>query len=160
MLHKPCIKNIRHITSKCLQSIMLLENAKCSVMSIAWHQGSHQEIYFINSEKEIWGTWSCSSNIRPRMVHVTEINYRIYSNKRPTSNSQGLHSHILMTGGSNRGSYFIPKKNPNFRISLPKKNPYFFSIPKKIPQCFCISKFYYLSPEIIESATHPCMGSY
>ena len=39
-----------------------------------------------------------------------------------------------MTGGSHRGSYFIPKKIPTF-----------CSIPKKIPQCFCISKFYYLS---------------
>ena len=29
-------------------------------------------------------------------------------------------------------------------MSTPK-NPTFFSIPKKIPQCFCISKFYYLS---------------
>ena len=47
---------------------------------------------------------------------------------------QGPHSHILMTGGSDRGSYFIPKKIRTF-----------FSIPKKIPQCFCISKFYYLS---------------
>ena len=36
-------------------------------------------------------------------------------------------------GGSDRGSYFVPKKIPTF-----------FSIPKKIPQCFCISKFYYL----------------
>ena len=47
---------------------------------------------------------------------------------------QGPHSHILMMWGSDRGSYFIPKKIPTF-----------FSIPKKIPQCFCISKFYYLS---------------
>ena len=30
---------------------------------------------------------------------------------------------------------FYTQKNPNFRICL----------PKKIPQCFCISKFYYLS---------------
>ena len=36
-------------------------------------------------------------------------------------------------GGSDRGSYFVPKKIPTF-----------FSTPKKIPQCFCISKFYYL----------------
>ena len=49
--------------------------------------------------------------------------------------TQGPHSHILMTGGSDRGSYFTPKKYPNFRICL----------PKNIPQCFCISKFYYLS---------------
>ena len=141
MLHKPCIKNIRHITSKCLQSIMLLENAKCSVMSIAWHQGSHQEIYFINSEKEIWGTWSCSSNIRPRMVHVTEINYRIYSNKRPTSNSQGLHSHILMTEGSNRGSYFIPKKIPTSELVYPKKIPTFLAYPKKSLSAFASANF-------------------
>ena len=141
MLHKPCIKNIRHITSKCLQSIMLLENAKCSVMSIAWHQGSHQEIYFINSEKEIWGTWSCSSNIRPRMVHVTEINYRIYSNKRPTSNSQGLHSHILMTGGSNRGSYFIPKKIPTSEFVYPKKSLLFLAYPKKSLSVFASANF-------------------
>ena len=30
-------------------------------------------------------------------------------------------------------------------IFYTQKNPYFFSIPKKIPQCFCISKFYYLA---------------
>ena len=108
-----------------------------------------------------------------------------------------------MTGGSDRGSYFIPKKiptselgrdpfnqnsnrsdrekrttskggpvfsklfrldrtdplsfGPKFPESLvewiaplvyQKKSLLFFSIPKKIPQCFCISKFYYLSSEI------------
>ena len=40
---------------------------------------------------------------------------------------------------------FYTPKNPNLRICLPKKSLLFFSIPKKIPQCFCISKFYYLS---------------
>ena len=40
---------------------------------------------------------------------------------------------------------FYTPKNPNFRICLPKKIPTFFSIPQKIPQCFCICKFYYLS---------------
>ena len=59
--------------------------------------------------------------------------------------SQGPHSHILMTGGSDRGSYFIPKKIPTSEFVYPKKSLLFFSIPKKIPQCFCISKFYYLS---------------
>ena len=50
--------------------------------------------------------------------------------------AQGPHSYILMMGGSDRGSYyFYTPKNPNFRICL----------PKKIPQCFCISKFYYLT---------------
>ena len=58
---------------------------------------------------------------------------------------QGPHSHILMTRGSDRGSYFIPKKFPISAFVYPKKIPTFFSIPQKIPQCFCISKFYYLS---------------
>ena len=58
---------------------------------------------------------------------------------------QGPHSHILTTGGSDRGSYFIPKKIPTSEFVYPQKIPTFFSIPKKIPQCFCISKFYYLS---------------
>ena len=50
--------------------------------------------------------------------------------------AQGPHSYILMMGGSDRGSYyFYTPKNPNFRICL----------PKKIRQCFCISKFYYLT---------------
>ena len=57
---------------------------------------------------------------------------------------QGPHSHILMTGGSDRGSYFIPKKIPTSEFVYPKKS-LFFSIPQKIRQCFCISKFYYLS---------------
>ena len=51
---------------------------------------------------------------------------------------QGPHSHILMTGGGGgvrqRFIFYTPKY-PNFRICL----------FKKIPQCFCISKFYYLS---------------
>ena len=63
-------------------------------------------------------------------------------------------------GGFRQRFIFYTQKNPNFRICLPTKIPTFFSIPKKIPQCFCISKFYYLSSEITESATHLCMGSW
>ena len=48
-------------------------------------------------------------------------------------------------GGIRQRFIFYTPKNPNFRICLSKKIPNFFSIPKKIPQCFCISKFYYLS---------------
>ena len=48
-------------------------------------------------------------------------------------------------GGVRQRFIFYAQKNPNFRICLPQKIPTFFSIPKKIPQCFCISKFYYLS---------------
>ena len=65
--------------------------------------------------------------------------------QRTIEDSQGPHSHILMTGGVRQRFIFYTQKNPNFRICLPKKIPPFFSIPKKIPQCFCISKFYYLS---------------
>ena len=56
------------------------------------------------------------------MAHVT------------TAITQGPHSQILMTGGgggSDRGSYFIPKKNHNFKICLPKKITTFFRNPKK-----------------------------
>ena len=48
-------------------------------------------------------------------------------------------------GGVQQRFIFYTPKNPNFRICLPKKIPTFFSIPQKIPQCFCISKFYYLT---------------
>ena len=34
-------------------------------------------------------------------------------------------------GGSDRGSYFIPKKNHNFRICLPKKSLLFLAYPKE-----------------------------
>ena len=48
-------------------------------------------------------------------------------------------------GGVRQRVIFYTPKNPNFRICLPKTIPTFFSIPQKIPQCFCISKFYYLT---------------
>ena len=48
-------------------------------------------------------------------------------------------------GGVRQRFIFYTSKNPNFRICRPKKIPTFFSIPQKLPQCFCISKFYYLS---------------
>ena len=56
-------------------------------------------------------------------------------------------THIFNEGGGGVRQRFIfyTTKNPNFRICLPKKIPTFVNIPKKIPQCFCISKFYYLS---------------
>ena len=40
--------------------------------------------------------------------------------------AQGPHSHILMTGGSDRGSYFIPKKIPTSEFVYPKKSQLFF----------------------------------
>ena len=36
--------------------------------------------------------------------------------------AQGPHSHILMTGGSDRGSYFIPQKIPTLEFVYPKKS--------------------------------------
>ena len=62
---------------------------------------------------------------------------------------QGPHLHILMTGGRGGGGptevHILSPKNPNSRVCLPKRIPTFFSIPQKIPQCFCISKFCYSS---------------
>ena len=49
---------------------------------------------------------------------------------------QGPHSHILVMGGLTE-----------VYILYPQKFPTLFSIPKKFSQCFCIFKFYYLSPE-------------
>ena len=39
--------------------------------------------------------------------------------------AQGPHSHILMTGGSDRGSYFIPQKSQLQNLSS-QKNPSVF----------------------------------
>ena len=44
-------------------------------------------------------------------------------------------------GGSDRGSYFILQKIPTSEFVYPKKSLLFLVYP----QCFCISKFYYLS---------------
>ena len=69
---------------------------------------------------------------------------------------QGPHSHILMMGGSDRGSYFISKKIPTSEFVYPKKSVLFLAYPKK---SLSVSKFYYLSSEITESATQLCTGS-
>ena len=72
------------------------------------------------------------------MVDLPKVRYL------KATSTQGPHSHILMTGAPTEVHILYPK-NPNFRIILStQKVPTFFSIPKKIPQCFCISKFYYL----------------
>ena len=59
---------------------------------------------------------------------------------------QGPHSQILMTGGSDRGSYFIPKKITTsefvypkksvLSLAYPEKSLWFFLRPKKIPASF------------------------
>ena len=45
---------------------------------------------------------------------------------------RGPYSQILMTGGSDRGSYFVPKKSQLQNLST-QKNHYFFGILPKIP---------------------------
>ena len=45
--------------------------------------------------------------------------------------TQGPHSQILMMGGSNRGSYFIPKKITTSEFVYPKKSLPFIAFPKK-----------------------------
>ena len=44
---------------------------------------------------------------------------------------RGSHSNILMTGGGAKRFIYSTEKNPNFRICLPKKNPYVYGIPPK-----------------------------
>ena len=64
-----------------------------------------------------------------------------------STTSWGPHSHILMTGGWGGPTevHVLYQKKSQLQNLSTKKNPTFFSIPKKIPQCFCIRKFYYLS---------------
>ena len=45
--------------------------------------------------------------------------------------AQGPHSQIFMTGGSDRGSYFIPKKIPFSEFIYPKKSLVFLTYPKR-----------------------------
>ena len=55
--------------------------------------------------------------------------------------SQGPHSHILLTGGSNRGSYFIPQKIPTSEFVYPKKSLLFLAYPKKFLSVFASANF-------------------
>ena len=55
--------------------------------------------------------------------------------------SQGPHSHILLTGGSDRGSYFIPQKIPTSEFVYPKKSLLFLAYPKKSLSVFASANF-------------------
>ena len=61
----------------------------------------------------------------------------MYSQGRP----QGPHSHILMTGGSDRGSYFIPQKIPTSEFVYPKKSLLILAYPKKSLSVFASANF-------------------
>ena len=55
--------------------------------------------------------------------------------------SQGPQSHILMMGGSNRGSYFIPQKIPTSEFVYPKKSLLFLAYPQKFLSVFASANF-------------------
>ena len=55
--------------------------------------------------------------------------------------SQGPHSHILLTGGSDRGSYFIPQKIPTSEFVYPKKSLLILAYPKKSLSVFASANF-------------------
>ena len=57
------------------------------------------------------------------------------------SRHQGPHSHILMTGGSDRGSYFIPQKIPTSEFFYQKKFLLFLAYPKKSLSVFVWANF-------------------
>ena len=61
---------------------------------------------------------------------------------------QGPHEHILMTGGSDRGSYFIPKKIPTSEFVYPKKSLLFLAYPKNP------SVYFVYSVSIVVLMTH------
>ena len=54
---------------------------------------------------------------------------------------QGPHSHIFMTGGSDRGSYFMPKKIATSEFVYPKKSLLFLAYPKKSLSVFASANF-------------------
>ena len=74
-----------------------------------------------------------SLTLDERVRQVIDVEYKQAGAKNRALRPQGPHSQILVTGGSDRGSYIIPKKNHNFRICLPKKITTVSSIPKKCP---------------------------
>ena len=55
--------------------------------------------------------------------------------------SQGPHPDILMTGGSDRGSYFIAKKIPTSEFVYPKKPLLFLAYLKKSLSVFASANF-------------------
>ena len=57
-------------------------------------------------------------------------------------NSRGpTHIIILMTGGSDRGSYFIPQKIPTSEVVYPKKSLVLLAYPKKSLSVFASANF-------------------
>ena len=56
--------------------------------------------------------------------------------------TQGPHSHILMTGRSDRGSHFIPKKIPTSEFVYPKKSLLLLAYPKKTLSVFASANFF------------------
>ena len=55
---------------------------------------------------------------------------------RRVCTAQEPHSKILMTGGSDRGSYFIPKEITTSEFVYPKKSLLFLAYPKKFLSSF------------------------
>ena len=67
--------------------------------------------------------------------------------------SQGPHSQIFMTGGSDRGSYFISKKITTSEFVYPKKSLLFLVYPKKSLSPFLDIRFlFFLRPKKIPAS--------
>ena len=101
----------------------------------------------------IWADEKYNTQKNPCVVFATQKNPSVShrpkkipfgQNFRPKKILRTPPSLKYVSGAQQRFIFYTPK-NPNFRICLPKKIPTFFSITKKIPQCFCISKFHYSS---------------
>ena len=62
---------------------------------------------------------------------ISSPNPQVITKVWSVSSPQGSHSKILMTGRSDRGSYFIPQKITTSEFVYPKKSLLFLAYPKK-----------------------------
>ena len=80
-------------------------------------------------------------NIKILRIWITIIRHGGLGHEVQESWPQGPHSHILMTGASDRGSYFIPKKIPTSEFVYRKKSLLFLVYPKKSLSVFASANF-------------------
>ena len=73
-----------------------------------------------------------SLTLDERVRQVIDVEYKQAGAKNRALRPQGPHSQILVTGGSDRGSYIIPKKITTSEFVYPKKSLLFLAYPKNV----------------------------
>ena len=125
---------IQYINSSYLATLLL---------KLRWHTRIYEETFHVNSiqlkkrkifeflwlESRVYKKqqlWPLSGRYQTLIWRPGDTVQNLESpglSGRVDSNPQGSHSHILMRGGRVRPSFiFYTKKNPNFRICLPKNS--------------------------------------